>query len=126
MTQQAKKTSLTPWQTTKKIIFGNPEFLEAAFIMGVAHSHGKLPKACLEPWLEFMWRRLPTIHQADTLSSGEYQLICHYIDTVTNFAKTFKSTKEHLVKAAEAAAPKETWVIPEGFESWRQRQQRDA
>src|SRR6187402_313130 len=111
--------------TTKNFIFGQPELIEAAFILGVAHANKMLKLEIKTRWITFLQYHMPAIYDRNLFTDAEYQKICEFVDEVQNWAAMFAEAAPQLIARANEAAPKdswkENWKPKETHQQWRLR-----
>lgn len=102
------------WIKTKSVIFQNPPLIEAAFIIGVAHSYKLVKPDFLRKWTIFLQYYIAAVN------ASEYQQICGYVDEVPLWTEMFKNAdSEGLIARAQAAAPKADWQCPVKYVAWK-------
>ncbi|PMD51355.1 uncharacterized protein K444DRAFT_636663 [Hyaloscypha bicolor E] len=105
-------------KTTRQVIFEEKEFLQVAFIVGVAHGRGMLKEPIITRWKTFLKYYVPEIYKIDRFTSSQYKLVFDLIKDIAEFAKKYKEAAPEHILEAEKAAPKERWKAPTGLEKW--------
>ncbi len=109
------------YASTKKWIFESEEFLQMAFIIGVAYGKKLLKEDLKIKWKTFLLYYMPEIYKADRFTSYEYKRVCDFIDEMQKWAVVFKEALPEYILEAEGAAPEEKWKSPISFEEWREK-----
>jgi hypothetical protein len=142
-------TTRPDYAFTRNWIFESEDFLQMAFIIGVASKLHLFPfhvcsgrdssvpyesadcglldanKMLLEPyksrWETFLLYDMPEIFEADSFTRAHYMEICDFIQKMQEFAADYAEVAPHHIQEAEEKAPKETWKSPISLQELRDR-----